>query len=225
MLKILIVDDSNFMRKNLGQLFISLGHNVVGEASNGLEAYEEYGKCKPDLVTMDVTMPKMEGIDAVKGIIGTYPTARIIMISAQSQKDVVFEAIKAGALTFLTKPVKADNIVKALKKIFPPEMLLDESKLDLFKNVFFRAELQDNTFHFTISNEEGGHPILMLPKAMDGIVMVKPLKVVINYEKAEKLPKEILDMIITDFKKIKEVGGHVEIISNVAHEKAAPQPA
>jgi hypothetical protein len=149
---------------------------------------------------------------------GTYPSAKIIMISAQSQKDVVYDAIKAGALTFLAKPIKADNIVKTFKKIFPPEKLIDETKLELFKNIFFSINLKDNAFHITITNDRAGHPITSFQRAMDGILMVTPLQIVIDYEKAEKLPREILEMIVSDFKKIKEIGGTVEIISNVPKE-------
>jgi YesN/AraC family two-component response regulator len=214
MLKILIVDDSNFMRKNLGQMFSQLGHEVVGEAGNGVEAYHAYCKLKPDLLTMDVTMPKMEGTEAVKNIIADFPDAKIIMISALSQKDIVYDAITAGALTFLAKPVKAENVVKALRKIFPIEKLVSETQFDQFKHIFFKIQLKEEVFNIVISDETDGHPITSLPKAMDGILMVTPLKVVIDYGRMEKLPKEILEMVVTDFKKIKEIGGSVEIISH-----------
>lgn len=214
MLKILIVDDSNFMRKNLTQLFTQLGHEVVGEAANGLEAYDHYGLLKPDLVTMDVTMPKMEGVEAVKKIIGTYPNAKIIMISSQSQKNTVYDAIKAGALTFLAKPVKAENVIKALKRFFPEEVPVDEKKASEFKDISFKIDLKDDAFTVTISNDSEGHPITSLHKAVNGLSFISPLNVVFNYEKVEKMPKVILEMVVANFKRVKEAGGTANIVSN-----------
>lgn len=214
MLKILIVDDSNFMRKNLTQLFTQLGHEVAGEAGNGLEAYDLYGLLKPDLVTMDVTMPKMEGVEAVKKIIGTYPNAKIIMISSQSQKDTVYDAINAGALTFLAKPVKAESAIKALKRFFPEEVPVDEKKAIEFKDISFKIDLKDDALSVTISNDSEGHPITSLHKAVSGISFISPLNVVFNYEKVEKMPKGIMEMVVTNFKRIKEAGGSANIVSN-----------
>ena len=93
MAKILIVDDSIIMRRNLRTILTQAGHSVIAEASNGKEAFIEYEKHLPDLVTMDITMPIMNGIEAVKKIICRFPDARIIMISALDQRNMVFEAL------------------------------------------------------------------------------------------------------------------------------------
>ncbi|MCP5103416.1 MAG: response regulator [bacterium] len=214
MIRILIVDDSNFMRKNLGQLFTQLGHEVVAEAANGIEACDAYEIYKPDLVTMDVTMPKMEGVEAVKKIIAAYPDAKIIMISAQSQKDVVYDAVNAGALTFLAKPIKSENVFKVLNRIFPGETQMDKKKADQYKDIFFTIDLKDDALTITLSGDSKGHPIVSLYKAIGGLVFVSPLNVVFNYEKVEKLPKDILELIVSNFKKIKGAGGTANIISN-----------
>lgn len=116
MSRILIVDDAAFMRMMLSNILTKMGHQVVAEADNGKTALEMYKKHSPDVVTMDITMPHMNGINAVKDIIGFDPNARIIMVSAMGQKGMVIEAVKAGAKDFIVKPFKEDAIWKAMEK-------------------------------------------------------------------------------------------------------------
>jgi two-component system chemotaxis response regulator CheY len=116
MANILIVDDAAFMRMMLKDILIKGGHNVVGEAANGLEAIVQYGKLKPDLVTMDITMPEMEGIEALKRIKADDPKARIIMCSAMGQQGMVVQAIQAGAIDFVVKPFQGDRVLEAVTK-------------------------------------------------------------------------------------------------------------
>lgn len=101
---VLVVDDALFMRVTLASMFEEWGYTVVAQAANGKEAIQLYNEHQPDLVTMDLTMPVMSGIDAVKGIIADYPEAKIIMITALGQKRYVVEAIENGAKDFVTKP-------------------------------------------------------------------------------------------------------------------------
>ena len=114
--KVMIVDDAKFMREMLKAILIKNGYEIAGEASNGLEAIEVYQECRPDLVTMDITMPEMGGIDGVKAIRLIDPDASIIMCSAMGQHSMVLNAIQAGAKGFIVKPFKADQIVKAIEK-------------------------------------------------------------------------------------------------------------
>lgn len=114
---ILVVDDAMFMRKMLVDIFAKYGHTIVGEASNGKEAFEIYKATKPDLVTMDITMPEMDGIEAVKQIKAVNPGAKVIMCSAMGQQSMVMDAIKAGASDFIVKPFQADRVLEAVKKI------------------------------------------------------------------------------------------------------------
>ncbi|ACL69817.1 response regulator [Halothermothrix orenii] len=116
--KILIVDDAAFMRLTLKNLLENEGYDVIGEASNGQEAVELYQELEPDLVTLDITMPEMDGISALKEIKGIDPDAKIIMCSAMGQQSMVIEAIEAGAKDFIVKPFKEDRVKKAVKKIF-----------------------------------------------------------------------------------------------------------
>lgn len=114
MAKILIVDDSMIMRRNLKAILTQAGHSVIAEASNGKEAFIEYEKYMPDLVTMDITMPIMNGIEAVKKIISKSPEARIVMISALDQRSMVFEALENGAKHYIVKPIIPNNVLSVI---------------------------------------------------------------------------------------------------------------
>ena len=110
MAKVMVVDDSLMMRRNLTNLLQQIGHEVVAEEKNGLLAFNNYEKVSPDLVTMDVTMPVMDGITAVKKIINSFPDAVIIMISAQNQQSMIYSALKSGAKNYILKPIRADKL-------------------------------------------------------------------------------------------------------------------
>ncbi len=121
-MKILIVDDTIFMRYNLANIFKGMGCEVVGEASNGLEGVEQYKKVKPDLVTMDITMPVMNGLQALRAIKQHDPDARVVMVSSMGQREFVLESIKSGAAGFILKPFhpeKIKNMVERLGKGLP----------------------------------------------------------------------------------------------------------
>jgi len=117
MAKILVVDDSSITRRNLSTILTDAGHNVVAEASNGEAAFKEYEKHMPDLVTMDITMPILDGIGAVKKIIKHYPDASIIMISALDQKHMVLSAIQCGARHYIIKPFNSDKVLSVVEEI------------------------------------------------------------------------------------------------------------
>jgi len=120
MTKVLVVDDALFMRKMLSDILKKEGIEVCGEAENGKEAIDKYQQLKPDLVTMDIVMPKMEEIDgvaAVKEIMKTDPQAKIIMVSAMGQHSLVVEAIQAGAKDFVTKPFQPSRVIEAIKRV------------------------------------------------------------------------------------------------------------
>ena len=114
---ILICDDAAFMRMMIKDILTKNGYNVIGEAENGLKAVEKYNELKPDLVLMDITMPEMDGIQALKQIKAKNPAANVIMCSAMGQQAMVIEAIQAGAKDFIVKPFQADRVVEAVKKV------------------------------------------------------------------------------------------------------------
>ena len=114
---ILICDDAAFMRMMIKDILSKNGYNIVGEAENGKKAVDTYAECKPDLVLMDITMPEMDGIQALKAIRGNDPNASIIMCSAMGQQAMVIEAIQSGAKDFIVKPFQADRVLEAVKKV------------------------------------------------------------------------------------------------------------
>ncbi len=114
--RILIVDDAAFMRMMIKDILVKNGFDVVAEAADGAQAVEKYFELKPDLVTMDITMPEMDGIAALKEIKKTDPNAKIIMCSAMGQQSMVIDAIQAGAKDFIVKPFAADRVIEAIQK-------------------------------------------------------------------------------------------------------------
>lgn len=114
--RVLIVDDAAFMRMMLRDILTKNGYEIAGEAENGVQAVEKYKEVKPDLVTMDITMPEMDGISAVREIKKIDPGARIVMVSAMGQQAMVIEAIQAGAMDFVVKPFQPDRVIEAVKK-------------------------------------------------------------------------------------------------------------
>ena len=117
MARILIVDDAKFMRITLSNILKKANHDIVGEGENGLEAVLLYDKLLPDLVTMDITMPEMSGLEAVKEIKGKYPAAKVIMCSAMGQQKMVVEAIESGAKDFIVKPFDEGRVLEAVNRV------------------------------------------------------------------------------------------------------------
>ncbi|MBM7659252.1 two-component system chemotaxis response regulator CheY [Bacillus mesophilus] len=117
MARILIVDDAKFMRLTLASIIHKGNHEVVGEAENGKQAIELYKELKPDLITMDITMPEMNGLDALKAIKESDPLVKIIMCSAMGQQKMVVEAIEAGAKDFIVKPFEENRVLEAINRV------------------------------------------------------------------------------------------------------------
>lgn len=117
MIKLLVVDDSLFMRQMLKNILPRDKFQVVGEASTGKEAIDKFIELKPDLITMDITMPDMDGITAVKEIKKIVPDAKIIMCSAMGQKPMIREALEAGAIDFIIKPFDKEKAIKVLESM------------------------------------------------------------------------------------------------------------
>jgi two-component system chemotaxis response regulator CheY len=114
--RVLIADDASFMRQMIREIIEPEGYEVVGEATDGVEAVEQYQQLHPDIVTMDIVMPKRSGIDAVRGILEKSPGACVVMCSALGQETLVMEALQAGAKDFIVKPFKPDNVLATLRK-------------------------------------------------------------------------------------------------------------
>ena len=117
MAKILIVDDSRTSRRMLKEILEDAGHTIIGEAVDGEEGYLKYQELKPELVTLDITMPKLDGIEALQLIKKYDENARIIMITAAGQKEKMVRAVKYGAAEFITKPYEASDVLKVIDQV------------------------------------------------------------------------------------------------------------
>lgn len=126
MLKVLIVDDSLIIRKKINTILQKLGHEGVFDATNGQEAIDAYAKYKPDLVTMDITMPDMDGITAVKKIMLQDASAKIIMVTSHGQEDMVIQSIQAGAVGYMLKPITEEKLAQAIGEVFVEYATSDE---------------------------------------------------------------------------------------------------
>ncbi|PEB53959.1 two-component system response regulator [Bacillus pseudomycoides] len=116
--KILVVDDAMFMRTMIKNLLKnSTEFEIIGEAENGLEAIQKFKELQPDIVTLDITMPEMDGLEALKEIIKIDANARVVICSAMGQQSMVLDAIKLGAKDFIVKPFQADRVIEALTKV------------------------------------------------------------------------------------------------------------
>lgn len=114
--RILVVDDATFMRLMIKDILNKNGYEVIGEAMNGKKAIEKYGELKPDMVLMDITMPEMDGIQALKAIKKSDPKALVVMCSAMGQQAMVTEAIQSGASDYIVKPFSAEKVLETVKK-------------------------------------------------------------------------------------------------------------
>jgi two-component system chemotaxis response regulator CheY len=116
MARVLVVDDAAFMRKMLGDTLTLGGHEIVGEAANGNEAVERFQALRPEITTLDITMPEKDGITALREILGIDPAARVVMCSALGQEAKVLESIRAGARDFVVKPFQPERVLDAIGK-------------------------------------------------------------------------------------------------------------
>ena len=117
MARFLVVDDSTVMRKNIKNILEAAGHEVVSEAADGRDVLPAYVNTKPDFVTMDISMPVTDGIEALKTLVKNFPDAKVIMVSALGQKARVLEAIKLGAKSYIVKPIETDKFIEVIKKL------------------------------------------------------------------------------------------------------------
>src|SRR3954453_16038608 len=116
MARVLVVDDAAFMRKMVTDALTKGGHEVIGEAGNGAEAIVQFQELRPEVMTLDITMPEKDGLEALREIIAMDPTARVVMCSALGQESKVLESIKLGAKDFVVKPFQADRVLGAVEK-------------------------------------------------------------------------------------------------------------
>jgi two-component system chemotaxis response regulator CheY len=115
--RVLVVDDASFMRFVIRDILTKLGHEVVGEAADGVEACARYDELEPDLVTLDLVMPKKSGLEALRDIRAKHPQAKIIVVSALEQRETLMEAFRLGAADYLVKPFSKDRVAQAIERM------------------------------------------------------------------------------------------------------------
>ncbi|MFZ5945977.1 MAG: response regulator [Bacillota bacterium] len=223
MARVLIVDDSTIMRKNLKTVLTQAGHTVVGEAIDGGQAHLMYRSYLPDLVTMDITMPKVNGIEAVKMIIKEFPEAKIVMISALDQRSMVLEALKEGAKHYIIKPINHEKVIMVVNKVLDinvqktsensEENLIDTNPPREDINDPFVIENIDNTFHIILSPSLNEENFASLTQAIQGLLFVKPLKVVFNFGRIETLPDPLLAKAGDMVKAIRNAKGFIKVVA------------
>ncbi len=219
MSNILIVDDSILMRRNLRILLQQAGHNVVAEASDGMQAFSEYEKHLPDLVTMDITMPLMNGIDSVKKIIAKYPQANIVMISALDQKNMVFEAIQSGAKHYILKPITIEKILSTINSVLqispPADQNLTSEKSHKSKSgpTPFNIENKNGIFIVSIQSTITPATLKDLELAIQGFLFIKPLKLIFEFKNMTSIQDDILAGIQRFYQDIEQAGGVCRIVS------------
>lgn len=223
MARILIVDDSFVMRKNLKNILSNEGHTISGEASNGKQAVIAYNEIKPDLVTMDITMPIMDGLEACKQIIEENPDAKVVMISALDQKRKVFEALNNGAKHYILKPITKEKVLKIVDEVLITEGINED--IDSGEGKEKTEEKIQELPPFTIENDKGKFLINInenidiqnfdsLKLAINGFLFIRPLNIVFDFKDANSLDVGVLYELNKIIESISGVGGAYEAIAD-----------
>lgn len=236
MARILIADDSIIMRRNLKSILTRLGHSIVAEATNGEQACNLYNKDEVDIVTLDITMPVMDGIEALKNILSYDPNANVVIISALDQKRMIFHALELGVKYYIIKPVTEEKIVNAINKILTinetnsiqeNDLIInqDESNIDETNAVKNFEESQSVLPPFSIDNINGEFVINInstlnssnigtLLSTLQGFLFIRPLKVTFKFNSTENLDISAMNSLIQFSKKIEQAEGEFKVDGN-----------
>ena len=212
MARILIVDDSIVMRKNLQVILTEGGHEIVGQAVNGKQAVILYSELRPDLVTMDISMPLMTGVDAVSHIINKDPIAKIIMISALNQKQMVFEALNNGAKHYIIKPIDPGILLTVINDVLSngEEDTQGFPILNLQVKQGFEIENINGIFIINFNEDLGIKDHITLETAVKGLLFIRPLNMIFNFDVNNEPRVEILLPIIRMANNVRDAGGSIE---------------
>lgn len=235
MKRILIVDDSAVMRKNLKSILGRAGYEIAAEATNGEEAVRAYAEHKPDLVTMDVTMPVMNGIEAVKRIVASDAQAKIVVISAFDQRSMLFEAMENGASHYMIKPITSEKLLTVVDKLLGPEAEVRagaEPRMERPSGTDSRYggspagdAPQPGADPFAIENRDGKFVVSLNPHrleeaaasvrtAMQGLLFVKPLAVAFYFRGAASVSETVLVRFAETIDSVLHAGGTAEFIAD-----------
>ncbi len=210
MAKVLVVDDSRTMRLIMRKLLGELGHEVVAEAANGQEAIAAYETHTPDLVTMDITMPVMDGITAVRMIVKRHPDAKIIMVSAYGHAKMVMQAMSMGAKHFLIKPITAERASKVIAEVLSGT---DSSgaDIDTLRSASFAVEEQDDNFVIRVQADLDLPGVTAFQRALEDLNVLESPRIVLQFPDKVNYPGTIIDRIHATLKKLQRSGANVSI--------------
>lgn len=214
MARVLVVDDALMMRKTIGTFLIRAGHVVVEEAANGEQAVAAYKKHLPDLVTMDITMPGVDGIDALSQITAFDPGARVVMVSALGQKHKVFDALQHGAKGYILKPFTEDKLLSiidellgatagGLSSLVSEPVVMNANEKPLTAKMAFAVDHDSDNVRITTLREFAPVDFDDLTKAIEGILLHRPPNIVFDFacgnalhSKSAPVYRKILEMVI-----------------------------
>jgi YesN/AraC family two-component response regulator len=212
MARVLIVDDSSIMQRNLLKVLTEGGHEVVGQAISGIQAVSLYTELNPDIVTMDISMPIMNGVEAVKYIINKDINANIIMISALNQKSMVFDALNNGAKNYIIKPIDPERLLKTISEILieADKRNSENNELNIDRDRGFMVQNINGSFEFVFNEKIDLKDITLIQTAIDGLLFINPLKVVFNFQETGQIKDGVLLPIIGMSKRIRDSAGDIQ---------------
>ncbi|MFZ5969253.1 MAG: response regulator [Bacillota bacterium] len=219
MARVLVADDSAFIRKNLKMVFSQGGHTVVAEATSGYETFTEYERTKPDLVTMDITMPAMNGIETTKKILAKYPEANIVVISAMDQKKMVFDAIESGAKHYIIKPITAEKVLNITDDVLQRSNYEGEKRYSMLRYIGggkmpFSIQNINGLFNILLHSNINIENIQDLIRAMKGFLVIRPIRVVMDFSELMTLDDYLLDKFSEIAEYIRDNGGEFKGTTN-----------
>lgn len=227
MANILVVDDSAIMRINIRSILGEAGHNVVSEAENAVQAFYEYQKFRPDLVTMDINMPGTTGIEATKRILKSNPDAKIIIVSSLEQKNQVVDALEAGAKHYVLKPITPERLLQRINSVLGIEENVEEENAEEKTEENVEETEEENTVKeepFLITNKGvfvvkinktiDSDALNGLNKLMDALLLIKPLEIIFDFNEIECLEMNVYNAFVELTKKLFEGKANTKIVVN-----------
>lgn len=224
MASVLVVDDSAIMRINIKSILSEAGHTVVAEADSGSQAFIEYQKFKPDLITMDVNMPGITGIEATKKILKSYPEANIIIVSSLEQKNQVVDALEAGAKHYVLKPITPEKLLERINYVLEGGPKSEKSDNDeQVEEEKIEEKIEEIIEPFSITNKLGVfivkinsnmtlEDVQLLNKVAEGISYIKPLSLIFDFNDLESLEMNVYNFLVDAIKKLFDVEAVIKII-------------
>ncbi|MFC0214659.1 response regulator [Paenibacillus chartarius] len=223
--RILIIDDSPVMRRNLRSILTAAGYEIAAEASNGDEGCRAYKLHRPDLVTMDVTMPVMNGIDAVREIVAYDPRAVILVISAFDQRSMLFEALEKGAKKYIVKPITAEKLLRAVEELLlapasansgdvsaaphTPELHSAQAGQSnaLAQQPPVSIENREGTFFIALTAETSEAALGAIRPALQGLLFIRPLRICVDFGDMAEMSEPLLRLLDDLLKPVRAAGG------------------